>query len=380
MNKLSTRLFVWVLVVALGALALGTWWVRLTVQQELGRQVEVEQTIERRDGQDIIRETRRETGPDGQVISETVQGVDVESLTRRLLIALAVIVIGAALVTTVVARRVLGPLQTLTRAAGELAAGQSTTRVPERGRDEIAAVARAFNTMADALARQEQLKRDLTNDIAHELRTPLTDLRCHLEALQDDVVPLTPESVATLHAEVVHLQRLVEDLGELARAEARQLSLSPERLAVGPAVDHLCRQASPRAEALGVSVEAQPIPDGLAVWVDPARWRQIVGNLLDNALVHTPAGGRVRIAAVAEGDAVAVSVSDTGPGIAADHVPHVFDRFYRVDPSRTRSTGGVGLGLAIARQLTEASGGRITVASTPGQGTTFTVTLPGAPS
>lgn len=380
MRRLTTRLFVWVLIVALGALALGTWWVRRTVQQEFGSQVEVERTVERVNGEDVVREVRRERGADGAIVAETVQGVDVDALTRRLLFALAVVVIGAALVTTIVARRVLGPLRALTDAAGALAAGQSSVRVPVSGQDEIAGVARAFNSMADALARQEQLKRDLTNDIAHELRTPLTDLRCHLEALQDDVVPLSGEAVSTLHAEVVHLQRLVEDLGELARAEARQLPLTPEVMAVGPAVEQLLRQSAARADALGVALSGEVVPEGLTMWVDPARWRQIVGNLLDNALVHTPSGGRVDIRAHEAQGQVVVAVSDTGPGIAPDHVAHVFDRFYRVDPSRTRATGGVGLGLAIARQLTEASGGRIDVTSTTGQGTTFTVTLPGAPS
>lgn len=380
MRSLTTKFFIGLVLVSLAALALGTWWVQRTVAQQFGRQMVVEQTREVINGQVVERETRRELPGTGPVVSEEVRGVDIALLNRRLLIAFSVVVIGAALVTALVARRVLGPVHALRLAVDQMAAGTATARVTVTGNDELTALGRAFNSMADALAQQEQLKRDLTNDIAHELRTPLTDLRCHIEALQDQVVDVTPETLATLHAEVSHLQRLVEDLGELARAEARQLRLNPEAVMVVGVVEQLVKQAAPRAASLGVVVAAGRMDPAATAWVDRGRLQQVLGNLLDNGLVHTPAGGTIDVDVQTVPDGVAVSVRDSGPGIPAEHLPHIFDRFYRVDASRSRTTGGVGLGLAIARQFVEASGGRISVDSPAGGGTVFTVTLPGQPS
>lgn len=376
MRSLTTRFFVGLVLVSLAALALGTWWVQRTVAQQFGRQMVVEQTREVIDGNVVERETRREFPGNGPVVTEQVRGVDVALLNRRLLIALFVIVIGAALVTALVARRVLGPIHALRHAVDQMASGGGSARVTVRGDDELASLGRSFNAMADALAKQEQLKRDLTNDIAHELRTPLTDLRCHIEALQDQVVEVTSDTLSTLHSEVIHLQRLVEDLGELSRAEARQLPLEPEAVVVAEVVAHLTRQATPRAAALGVSVLAARVDEAAQAWVDRGRLQQVLGNLLDNALVHTPSWGTIGISVQSGTGGVAISVSDSGPGIPADHLPHIFDRFYRVDASRSRTTGGVGLGLAIARQFVEASGGHIGVDSPSSGGTVFTVTLP----
>lgn len=380
MRSLTTRVFVGLVAVAVLALALGAWLVRWTVERQFNTEIVVEQWVRVVDGKEIVEETRR--GVAGEPVTTPVGGaalVDVSGLTRRLVIAFAVVVIGAAIVTAVLARRVLGPIQALHAAAQRVSRGDPG-RVEIRGHDELASLGRAFNEMAEALAHQEQRKRDLTNDIAHELRTPLTDLRCHLEALQDGVVDITPETLATLHAEVTHLQSLVEDLGDLARAEARQLTLAPEVVDVGALLMQVHRQAVPRATALQIALDDVTAPAGIMAWVDPGRLRQVVTNLLDNALVHTPAGGRIHLGASAADGLVTITVSDTGAGIPPEHLPHVFDRFYRVDPSRSRTTGGVGLGLAIARQLVEASSGRIAVASEPARGTTFTVTLPEASS
>ncbi|MGE3345084.1 MAG: sensor histidine kinase [Vicinamibacterales bacterium] len=380
MRSLTSRVFVGLVAVAVLALALGAWLVRWTVDRQFNTEVVVEQWVRVVDGREIVEETRR--GVTGEPVTTPTGGaavVDVTGLTRRLVIAFAVVVVGAAIVAAVLARRVLGPIQALHAAAQRVSRGDPG-RVEIRGHDELASLGRAFNEMAEALARQEQRKRDLTNDIAHELRTPLTDLRCHLEALQDGVVDITPETLATLHAEVTHLQSLVEDLGDLARAEARQLTLAPEAVDVRALLVRVHRQAAPRATALQIALDDISAPAGVMAWVDPGRLRQVVTNLLDNALVHTPAGGRIHLGASAADRQVTITVRDTGAGIPPDHLPHVFDRFYRVDPSRSRTTGGVGLGLAIARQLVEASGGRITAASEPSRGTTFTVTLPDASS
>jgi two-component system sensor histidine kinase BaeS len=381
MRSLTTRFFAALVLVSIAALVLGTWWVRRAVELEVGSQLIVEQTIENIDGQEVIRETRREIGPNGQVIDEQLRGpIDVGELNRRLLMALTVVVFGAAIVTALVARRVLTPIKDLRSAVDQMAAGRSEVRVAVRGNDELASLGRAFNAMADTVATQKQLRRELTNDIAHELRTPLTDLRCHLEALQDQVVPVTSETLDTLHAEVAHLQRLVDDLGELARAETRQLPLTPELVVVAEVVESLVKHAGPRAAGLGVRVQCGEIDPAATAWIDPGRFRQVVANLIDNALVHTPSGGGVVVTATTTGGHTRLAVRDTGPGIPPEHLPHIFDRFYRVDPSRSRSTGGVGLGLAIAKQFVDASGGSIQVDSEPGQGATFLVVLPSAPA
>jgi two-component system sensor histidine kinase BaeS len=374
MRSVTTRFFAALVAVSLVALALGTWWVRRAVEAHLGQQVVVEQTVERRGEDEIVRERRYETPPAGATAA--ARQPDAAGLTRRLLVALSVVVLGAAAVTALVARRVLGPVHALREAAEAMAAGRLDTRVPESGDDELSALARAFNSMARALGEQERLKRDLTNDIAHELRTPLTDLRCHVEALQDGVVTARPETLTQLHGQIAHLQRLVDDLGDLARAEARQLRLEPERVLVADVVGHAIQQAAPRASALGVRLEHRLDGAELVLWADRARVQQVLSNLIDNALAHTPAGGVVTLAARRESGETIVEVRDTGEGIAAAHLPYVFDRFYRADPSRSRATGGAGLGLAIARQVVEASGGRITAASEPGAGARFEIRWP----
>jgi two-component system sensor histidine kinase BaeS len=376
MRSLTTRFFTALVLVSIAALALGTLWVQRALRAEFGPAVVVERTVETVNGRAVERETRRTL--DGLTAAAPAGPADIPRLNRRLVLAVSVVVLGAAAVTGLMARRVLGPIRALREGAAAMAAGRLDARVVVSGRDELAALASAFNEMAAALAVQEQRKRDLTNDIAHELAAPLTDLRCHLEALQDRVVEVTPDSLATLHAEVAHLQRLVTDLGDLARADTHQLRLDPEDVSVGEIVHQLVRQADARVQSLGVRVDVDMPPDGAIVRADRARLRQVLANLFENALAHTPAGGVVTITACAAGGHMVIDVHDTGSGIAPEHAPHVFDRFYRADPSRTRATGGVGLGLAIARRIAEASGGSVSLTSAEGRGSTFSVRWPSA--
>ncbi|TEU19353.1 MAG: hypothetical protein E3J21_04035 [Anaerolineales bacterium] len=229
--------------------------------------------------------------------------------------------------------------------------------------------------MAGGLARLEELRRNMVTDVAHELRTPLSNIRGYLEALQDGVVEPEERIIDSLHEEAMLPNHLVDDLQELSLAEAGHLELERQPVALADIVDRAVEAVHPRAKAEGVTVQVD-LPEDLLVDVDPQRIGQVLRNLLDNALTHTSPGGEIAVAARAEGQWVEVSVRDTGSGIAAKDLPYVFERFYRADKSRSRATGGARLGLAIAKQLVEAHGGRIWVESTEGEGSTFTFALP----
>lgn len=294
---------------------------------------------------------------------------------------LAFAVAGAGLLSLVLiaalSRRLLGPIESLTDAARRMETGDRTVRVPVDSVDELGRLARSFNSMADAIARQETLRRNLVHDVAHELRTPLTGIRAQLEALQDGLANPDGKTIDSLYEDARLLERLVDDLQELALAEAGQLALAPEFLPLADAAERAAAALQDRARgqrvAIGVSV-----PRDLAVRADRGRIGQVFSNLLVNALTHTPAGGRIEISARSVDGAIETEVADTGSGIEARHLPHVFDRFYRTDPSRTRATGGTGLGLAIVRQIVEAHGGTVRASSEPGRGTEIVFTLPAA--
>jgi two-component system sensor histidine kinase BaeS len=278
----------------------------------------------------------------------------------------------ALLLAFVVAGRILRPVGELTRAARRMREGDLDVRVAPRGNDEIARLASAFNDMAERLAQTERVKRQLVSDVAHELRSPVTNLRCGLEAIQDGLAAPDRERIDALHAEVLLLQRLIADLQDLALAEAGGLSLRCEPVDVEAAVHRAAGgefARPPVAVAIGERAAT--------VLADPGRLEQILRNLIGNARRHTPAEGRIEVRTSRTGGEVAIEVSDTGSGIAPEHLPHVFDRFYRADPSRDRATGGAGLGLAIVRRLAEAHGGSVVAASDGlGRGAAFTIRLP----
>ena len=311
------------------------------------------------------------------------------AVNRGLLIAVLAGGALALLLALALSRRILGPVEALTRATRRLEAGDLTQRVTLHSRDEIGALARAFNAMAEALERNETSRRRLVADVAHELRTPLTNLRAQLEAIEDGLQAADPATLRSLHEETMLLARLTDDLQDLALAEAGRLPLHRERLDAGAALEAAASAIRPRAAARDVTLRVEVASATPALDGDPARLAQILRNLLENALAHTPAGGTIALSAApspaSAGDGnhpggVEITVADTGPGIAAEHLPHLFDRFYRADASRARGTGGSGLGLAIVRQLAELHGGSVRVASEPGRGARFTVSLPAAPS
>lgn len=298
------------------------------------------------------------------------------TLNRMMLISASAAGIVAILFTFLISRRVTQPVEELTAAARKMEKGDLSVRVDVHSRDEIGQLGQAFNAMADGLSRMEQLRRNMVNDVAHELRTPLTNLRGYLEAAREGVVAPDAGFVENLYEETMLLNRLTDDLRDLSLVEARQLRLERQPVDVGAlaraAVDAIRLQADARGVGVGAEIAADLPPAD----ADPSRVAQVLRNLLNNALDFTPEGGRVTVGAGVEGNAIRVDVRDTGVGIAPEQLPLIFERFYRVDPSRTRSTGGAGLGLTIVKNLVEAHGGRVWAESTPGSGSTFSFTLP----
>jgi signal transduction histidine kinase len=314
------------------------------------------------------------------------------SINRALLLAAGVAGLAAVLLTMGLSRPILGPVEALTAAARRMERGDLSQRVEVRSNDEIGELAQAFNAMADGLYRLEELRRNMVSDVAHELRTPLSNIRGYLEAVQDGVVEPKREVIDSLHEEAMLLNRLVDDLQELALAEAGQLRLERRPVAPADVVNRATEAARAQATAKGIALQTDLPEDLPLVDVDSQRIGQVLGNLLNNALAHTLPDGKVIIAARqcpepcpepsrrgaegAEQLEVEFSVSDTGEGIPPGDLPYVFERFYRADKSRSRASGGAGLGLAIAKQLVEAHGGTIGVESTPGEGSVFWFTLP----
>lgn len=303
-------------------------------------------------------------------------------LGRTLVVAAVVAGLGGILFGVVMSRSLTAPLSRLAEAAKAIGARNLSRRVEEKGSDEMIAVARAFNEMAADLEQAEQLRRNLLADVAHELRTPLSVLQGNLRAILDEVYPLEQAEIARLYEHSRFLGRLVNDLHLLAQAEARQLPLDLAETDLAQIIAGVVDSFRPNAETQGVILQCE-LPAALpSLHLDRARMAQVLHNLLANALRHTPAGGTITVRAEKADEAILLAVSDTGEGIPPEHLPHVFDRFYRTDAGRSRDRGGAGLGLAISRAVVEAHGGQISVASAgPGAGTTFSIRLPlGSPS
>ncbi|QKW39693.1 HAMP domain-containing protein [Actinomadura sp. NAK00032] len=309
-----------------------------------------------------------------------VQDESPPTLAAAPTVAVAVgVALAAVLAALVLSRAVLRPVRAMTLAAKGLGEGDLGRRVPVSGRDEIAQLGGAFNRMADSLQAGEERQRRLIGDIAHELRTPLANLRGYLEALRDGVVDPTPELLDSLHEEALLQQRIVDDLQDLALAEAGALTYHPAEVDLRELLETARTAHRAQAEAAGVALRLEA-PEPVLVTADPDRLRQVVGNLMSNALRATGAGGSVTLALASRDGSAVVEVRDTGTGIAAADLPRLFDRFWRADASRGRATGGSGLGLSIARQIITDHGGTIEVRSEVGAGTTFTIALPAAPA
>ena len=295
-------------------------------------------------------------------------------------LALVAALIAALAVSAYVARRVAHPVGQLATAAADVADGRYDARLaaPGLGR-EFDTVAAAFNAMAARLAAVEATRRRLLADLGHELRTPIATIEAYVDAAEDGVAVADEETWVVLRTQTERLRRLVEDVAAVSRAEEHQFELHPRPVAAADLVDAAVAGAQPRYAAKCVTLRARIGGDLGEVDADAERMGQVLGNLLDNALRHTPPGGHVTAAAERDTAGVRFTVTDTGEGIAAAHLPHVFERFYRADPARDRGHGGSGIGLAIVAAIVADHGGRVTAASDgPGAGASFTIILPPA--
>lgn len=308
--------------------------------------------------------------------SEVAPSSFINSVNRSLLLAVFITGFGTVGVAFALSQRILGPVEALTAAARSMQYGNLSRRVSEHSKDEIGDLARAFNAMAAGLQHLEELRRNMVNDVAHELRTPLSNIRGYLEAIQDEIAEPTPEIIDSLHEEVMFLNHLIDDLQELALAEAGQLRLMRQPLELSPLLARTIEVLKSQMRDKHLEVSLSLAPDLPKVHADPERVQQIVRNLLNNAVTHVPENGKIVVSASPSGQEVELKVHDTGIGMTPEQLQNIFERFYRADPSRARATGGAGLGLAIVKQLVEAHGGRVWAESIPNQETTFSFTLP----
>ncbi|MBI5668482.1 MAG: HAMP domain-containing protein [Chloroflexi bacterium] len=272
--------------------------------------------------------------------------------------------------------QIICPLRRLSTAAQGIAAGDLSQRVQLNGHDEISQVAATFNHMAETLQRFAAERRNMIGDIAHDLRTPLSIIQSNLEAMLDGVLPTTPEELTSLHQETLHLNRLITDLRTLSLAESGQLHLQKQTVEPGSLVQQVSDRMHLSAQEKNIILETDIASDLPPVQVDPERLMQVMTNLVDNAIRYNTNGSRVIVAAHRTKGRIELSVSDNGPGIPPEDIPHLFERFWRAEKSRNRATGGSGLGLAIVKQLIEAHHGEVQVESQTGSGTRFTIRLP----
>ncbi len=303
-----------------------------------------------------------------------------DSFNEALALSVLAASIAAVGVSLFFSRRIVAPLQAMTRASQRIAEGHYDERVHAPGNDELSQLAAHFNQMTERLAQTETMRRQLIGDVSHELRTPLTVIKGMMEGLIDGVLPGAPETYEQIAKEADRLGRLVDDLQELSRVEAGAFQLRLQPVLLQNVIKSLEKRLSAQFAAKNIAFVSSIPADLPAIYADEDRLMQVLMNLLGNAMQYTPAGGRVEVTAWLHARQVAICVADTGVGIAPEHLPHIFTRFYRADPSRSRqSGGGSGIGLTVARHLVEAQGGQIEAASDgPGRGSRFTVYLPAA--
>ncbi len=368
-RHLGAKLFVSYLVVILvGAIVLGLT-TRFTVPEAFNRHMGLGL------GQGAGQGMMQGNGTGRVIVSGLFQSFQA-SFNEALLLALLAAGVVAILVSLLLSRGVISPVRVLTAASQRIADGHYSERVKPTGSDELGQLAHSFNLMTEKIEQVEAMRRQLIGDVSHELRTPLTAIKGSMEGLMDGVLPATLETYQQIHQEADRLARLVDDLQELSRVEAGAYPLDIRPVVVPKLVQTTLKRFSAQAQAKRIELRSDSPADIPPVLADQDRINQVLTNLVGNALQYTPEGGQVTILSTRHGDEIHISVVDTGIGIPAEHLSHLFTRFYRVDKSRSRQAGGgSGIGLTIARHLVEAHGGRIWAESEEGKGSTFTFSL-----
>jgi histidine kinase len=299
------------------------------------------------------------------------------SFNEALFFAVLAAMLAALALSFLFSRSVVAPVLAMSHATQRIADGRYDERTHVMGEDELAQLATRFNLMAEKLDQTESMRRQLIGDVSHELRTPLTAIKGSMEGLIDGVLPANDETFQQIHAEADRLNRLVNDLQELSRVEAHAYEFDFRQLDISSLVQTVTKRLMPQAQAKRISLDFELAPKLPPLLADEDRTIQVLTNLTGNALQYTPENGRVTITAIQVDNEIQFSIHDTGVGIPTEHLPHIFDRFYRVDKSRSRQAGGgSGIGLTIARALVEAHDGKIWVESQgKGHGSTFYFTL-----
>jgi signal transduction histidine kinase len=282
----------------------------------------------------------------------------------------------AIILSIIFTRQIVAPLTKVTSAARRIRQGDLNQRVDAKGSSEMAELGESFNSMAETLRYDQELRHNMVADIAHELRTPLSIVQGNVEAMLDGVLPADTQNLNSLHQETMLLSRLVEDLRTLSLAEIGQLRYHTEAIDLKDLAQNVVDGFKTQFATKNIKVNLEAKEDLPSVLADQDRTAQIVRNLLSNAFYYTPEGGSINISLTSTSEGVTVSIIDTGTGISSEDMAHLFDRFYRVDRSRARRTGGSGLGLTIVKQLVEAQGGKVWVNSAIGKGSTFSFNLP----
>jgi len=303
-----------------------------------------------------------------------------EEFIQRTTMMMVYSALGASIVALLLgiflSRTLTSPLRELTNATHAVAEGNLGLQVPVRSKDEMGELAKSFNKMSTDLARSTETRKQITADIAHELRTPLSLIIGHAEAVHDDVLPPSKENFEIVREEALRLEQLVDDLRILSLADAGELSINLQSVSSQKLLNDLQATYQHIATQKNVEISVDAPPEIPMLHIDPGRMTQVLTNILDNALHHTPEGGQINLSAKHVGDNVELSIQDSGPGIQGKDVDRIFERFYRAEKSRTRDDGGgSGLGLAIAKSIVQAHGGQIRAESAPGQGLNITITL-----
>lgn len=298
------------------------------------------------------------------------------SVSRSVWLGALIAILIAFFATLLISRGILHPVEELTAAARKMQSGDLSVRVNVESKDEIGVLGASFNAMVESVTKQEQLRKNMVSDIAHELRTPLSNILGYLEAANDGLISPNQALVSNLFEEATLLNHLIDDLQELAQADAGHLRLELVTIHLDEILQSTIDNFAPTCQKLGIRLSGEFVSDLPTVKADPQRLAQILRNLMGNALDYTPPEGKITLKAQVDEPFVRIEVIDTGSGVEPEHLPYIFERFYRADPSRARSSGGSGLGLAIVKQLIQAQGGNVGVISEPGNGSTFYFSLP----